>query len=387
MSLTCWKGSVRKAENQLRIAVQLVRTQDGAHEWTQSYDRSIGGIFEIQKDIAGRVTQELHGALGISDSRATQFQPSVDAYALVLKGKFLKDRWERANVDQAIVLYRKALAIQPDYALAWALLGGAYVNEAYAGWLQSTEARAQGLPALQRAVELDPNLIEAHFYLASLYTYVDWDWDEAGREIERMRAIDPRNEYLLTAIAYRARPLGDLQQGIDANRTLRSRNPLDEYSLDDESWLLYAKGDLAESTRLREELIQLNPTYAGAQAALALLLLAQGRQADALRAVSQETDEVTRLSAMPVIYWGCGRRADSDDALRRLKSKYSEVLPYAVAAAHAYRGEVNDSLVWLNHAYTRHDSSMVNIVADPLLQSIRGDPRYRTVLQRMRLGP
>jgi tetratricopeptide (TPR) repeat protein len=95
--------------------------------WSQTYDRSLVDIFKVQDEIAGKVAQALHVTLANSDQTRSR-QPDVEAYNLVLEGNYFKARWTQRDLERAIQLYRKALDIRPDYALAWARLAGAYFD-------------------------------------------------------------------------------------------------------------------------------------------------------------------------------------------------------------------------------------------------------------------
>src|SRR4029077_17793047 len=122
------EGSVRKDGQQLRINAQLIRASDAVHLWSQTYDRNLVDIFKVQEAIANEVTQALHAALR-SGRPTGRPEPDVRSYNLVLEGNYFKARRTPRDVEKAIPLYQQAIAISPDYALAWARLASAYLSQ------------------------------------------------------------------------------------------------------------------------------------------------------------------------------------------------------------------------------------------------------------------
>ena len=122
------EGSVRKSGQQLRVTAQLIRASDGAHLWSQTYDRNLGDIFKVQDEIGEQVSQALHVVFRASLAAGTQ-QPDVQAYNYVLEGNYFKARRTLGDAEKAAELYQQALDINPNYALAWARLASAYLRE------------------------------------------------------------------------------------------------------------------------------------------------------------------------------------------------------------------------------------------------------------------
>jgi len=122
------EGSVRKGGEQLRITAQLISASDGAHLWSQTYDRNLVDVFKVQDEIAEKVAQALRVALR-NGHRAVNREPDVRAYNLVLEGNYFKAHRTLRDVEKAAQLYQQAIDIKPDYALAWARLASAYLGE------------------------------------------------------------------------------------------------------------------------------------------------------------------------------------------------------------------------------------------------------------------
>jgi tetratricopeptide (TPR) repeat protein len=243
--------------------------------------------------------------------------------------------------------------------------------------------------ALQRALAIDPDLAVAHRWLGRIYLNYRWDWKAAQSELERAIALDPAgpegalaHDDLLIMTAFTTGRFDDVIHQLLLDESL---NPIDTSNLDVLGWILYFAGRLEESAAMLHRLLELDPAYDGAHAEIARTLLLMGKSADALAAVEKESEEANRLPILALIYWAMDRRSDADLSLRQLEGKFADVSAYDVAVAHAYRGETNAALTWLERAYGQRDGTMLFLKIDPLLRNLHSDPRYHVLLRKMNL--
>jgi serine/threonine protein kinase/Flp pilus assembly protein TadD len=380
------EGSVRKAGNVLRISAQLIRASDGAHVWSQAYDRTLSDIFDLQGEIARTVAAALKAALNERASAAAAGQSSPEAYNLLLQGNYFLDRFGKSDTEKAIVYYQKALALDPNYVLAWVKVADAYMNLADNGWSPIAKANEQARKALRNAIRIDPDSSIAHRDLGYFYEGYDWDWIQAEDEYERAIALNPGdNRARISRAGLNEFRFAQFDEAITLLQQALLRDPLDTRSLNSLGWTLFYAGRLEESAAASRKLLELNPSYASAGTRLAFALLAMGRKAEALDAANKEPDEAWRLSVLPIVHWAMGRRAESDQTLRQLEQKFAEGSAYNVAQMYAYRGEPEPAFRWLERAYQQRDGGMVALKIDPLLRSLRTDPRYRALLVKMKL--
>ncbi|MGB6604770.1 MAG: protein kinase [Steroidobacteraceae bacterium] len=378
------EGSVRKDGRQLRIAAQLVRGWDGVQIWSQTYDRNLVDIFKVQNEIAEEVAQALRVALR-SGHPAMNREPDVRAYNLVLEGNYFKARRTLADVEKATQLYQQAIEINPDYALAWARLASAYfVEENLRG--RSEEQSRRVLDALNRAIQLDPNLAWAYYTRAGFQGSIAWNWTAAKADTERVRKLDPRFGYLPGALGDIALVFGDVSSAVELYRDGLTRNPLDPNMLNSLGVALCAANLLQECLQARLSLMQLHPEFGGVSRSVGAARLYLGQFAAALNATQSEPNEDYRLHGLAVIYWAMGRRAEADAALNSLTAKSASIDPYGIASIHAYRGEIDQAFQWLDRAYRAHDYGMLDLKTDPLLRNLHRDPRFQELLHRMRLN-
>ncbi|MBV8143775.1 MAG: protein kinase [Gammaproteobacteria bacterium] len=376
------EGSVRKEGQQLRITAQLVRGSDGVQMWSQSYDRSLVDIFKVQDEIAEKVAQALRVSL---QARTVTPQPDVRAYNLVLEGNYLKARRTLHDVQTAAQLYQQAIEIKPDYALAWARLASAYLQEEMLQGPPSEDWNRRVVDALDRAIRLDPNLVWAYLTRGGFELDIKWDWAAAQADDARVREIDPLFLYLPNASGDVALVLGDVDRAIELYRDGLSRSPIDPYILGSLGEALCAANRFEECLQLRLKLQQLNPQIGGIDSAIAMARLHLGQLNAAFEALQREPDENYRLRGLAIVYAALGRRVESDGALDSLAAKFAARDPYGIAQVHAYRHELDDAFSWLERAYRAHDSGMLAVKTDPLLRNLHGDPRFQTLLSRMKL--
>lgn len=377
------EGSVRKTGQQLRVTAQLTRASDGALLWSETYDRSLDDIFKVQDEIGQKVSQALHVAL--PNGRPPR-QPDIRAYNLVLEGNYFKARRTLIDAERAAELYQQALDIRPDYALAWARLASAYLREEVMKGPASEDQNKRVLEALNRAIQLDPNLAWAYYTRAGFAMNVTWDWAAAQADTQRILAIDPQFESLPSALGDLALVFGDVARAVEWYQKYIERNPLDPNALDPLGVALCAANRLEQCLQIRLRLQQSHPEFDGINSAVGKTRLYLGQLGEALEAMQSEPNEDYRLGGLAMVYWAMKKRAESDAALKTLQEKFAASDPYGIAQVHAYRAESEAAFHWLDLADRQHDPGMLLIKADPLLHNLHGDPRFQALLTRMGLG-
>jgi TolB-like protein/Flp pilus assembly protein TadD len=381
------EGSIRTAGHQMRITAQLIRASDGTDLWSQTYDRQMSDIFKVQDEIADMVVQALNATLALNSKDLSAGAQNTEAHRLLLKGEFFYYRFGEGDNDRALEQYQQALALDPNYSLAWAKIGRMYIIKGLAGDITAAEAQAKARDALRHALALDPNSVVAHRWLGRLYSQFDNDFPAAKKEFDRAIALDPNSfdgksarADLEAETAFRTGQFGDVIQL--AQRDIES-DPLDANS----QWFLgvmqYYAGHLPEALATRRRLIELAPNFSGAQSDLATSLLLLGRTAEALAAAQKESDELTRLQSLSCAYWTAGRKSDSDAALHELEGKFADVNAFGIATVHSYRGETDAAFEWLDRAYRDGAPAVQTLNAEPLLANLRGDPRYKALLRKV----
>jgi adenylate cyclase len=376
------EGSVRKGGEQLRITAQLVSASDGVQLWSQTYDRKLTDIFKVQGEIADEVSHALHVALG-NGYRSADREPDVQAYNLLLEGRYFEARSTLRDVEKAAEFYKRAVNRDPEYALAWARLAHAYLVEETRKGPPSEEQNSRVLDALDRAIRIDPNLVYAYYTRAAFEMNITWNWAAAQANDQRIRKIDPRSELLPGAFGDHALIFGQVDRAMELYREALTRNPLDPNVLNSLGIALCAANKFQPCLQNQLRLVQLHPEFDGVNSSVGMARLYCGQFAAALAAMQQEPNEDYRLRGLAAVFWATGRRTESDATLKALTDKFASIDSYGIAAVHAYRGEIDDAFRWLDRAYQEHNHEMPTVKTDPEFTNLRGDPRFQALLIRM----
>jgi serine/threonine protein kinase/Tfp pilus assembly protein PilF len=394
---TILEGSVRKAGNRVRIAVQLVKVSDGYQLWSETYDRMLDDIFAVQDDIAQSVVKELRRTLlgEEADSQASgEARAAVakaakgratdpEAHRLYFLGRHFIDRFTREDIAKAIEYLKQALEVDPEFALAWAELSRSYANQAGIGWIPTAEGFRLAREAAERALAIEPDLAEAHGAIGSIRMFWDWDWRGAEASLARALELAPSSVLVRRRLAALAMNLGRLEHSIEAYQRILELDPLSSPAYMNLGVMYYARGGFREAETNLRKMLELVPHRAGAHSYLALALLAQGRGEEALAEVVQESDVVYKLWGMALVHDALGHRGESDAALRELIEKFASGGSYQVAEVYAGRGEIDHAFEWLERAHADHDVGLVGTKLSAPLRSLHGDPRWPAFLKKM----
>ncbi|HET9253258.1 MAG TPA: protein kinase [Candidatus Eisenbacteria bacterium] len=397
---TILEGTVRKAGARVRISVQLVKVSDGYHLWTETYDRTLEDIFAVQDDIAQSVVKELRTALlgeePGSDARG-QARAEValaargratdpEAYRLYLLGRHLIDRYTREDTARGIEHLNAALARNPDFALAWAERARAYFNEASFGWAPVVEGSGRAREAVDRALELEPNLAEGHARRGWIQATFDWDWRGAEASFRRAMEAAPGNFAVLRGAASLAHFRGRLDEAIELFGRALEQDPLSAGTHNGLGIaLLHADRDQEAEAVFRKS-VELAPRGGIARSSLAVTLCRQNRGEEALVEAMREPEEAYRLHALAIVHHARGQEAESRAALDRLIEGYADSMAYQIAEAHGARNELDAASEWLDRAFVQRDGGLTVVRTTPHLRALHGSPRWAAFLEKMDLS-
>jgi TolB-like protein/class 3 adenylate cyclase/Tfp pilus assembly protein PilF len=397
---TVLEGSVRKSGKRVRITAQLVEVATDSHLWAETYDRELEDIFAVQDDIAQSVVKELRSAL-LGDKAAALANAAVkeevqaaargrgenvEAYRFYLQGRFFEDHFTREGSAKALEYYRRALEIDPQYALAHAGAARVYCDRAGAGWLPVAEGFGKAREAAQHALELDPDLAEAHAAMGAVRMFYDWDWQGADESLRRALELAPGNARILRSAAIVARSLGHLQQAVELLRRATALDPLGVPVHRTLAHTCHAAGLLDEAEAAARKALEINPNDARSQYGLGLTLLARGRLDEAQAAFEHEVYDPFRLLGLALVHHASGRDADSRAALEALIEKEADGSAYQIAQGYGGREETDPCFQWLERAFRQRDPGMAAVKFDPLLRGVHEDPRWQPFLQKMKLA-
>jgi len=396
---TVLEGSVRKIENRVRITVQLVKLPDGHHLWSEVYDRTLDDIFAVQDDIARSVVKELRAALlGEKDdaeaggraradvSRAARGRSTdPEAHRLYLLGRYFLDRYTREDTTRAIDHMKQALERSPDFALACVELSRALAMEGMYAWGPMHERFEQSRKAVERSLELEPDLPEGHAQMGWILTVCDWNWKSAETSFARSIELAPGNALAIRWMAGLVGNLGRLDEAINLFQRSLERDPVSASTYNNLGLAFFAADRLTEAEEAYRKALELAPQRAVSHNNLALTLLALGRGEEALAEAMKEPADWGRRFALALVHHGLGHTEEADAALRELIDHHADDSAKQIAEVYAVRGDVDASFQWLERALAHRDGPLVEAKVSPYFRPLHGDPRWAAFLGAMKL--
>jgi len=391
------EGSVRRSGQRVRITAQLIDAASDVHLWSEIYDRTLDDIFAVQSDIANAVVSELRVALlgdraawGTTGDVSAEVQAAErgrshdpEAYRLYLQGRFYVLRITEADVARGVGFYRHALDRDPTFAIAWAGLARAYHAQAGRGWRPVAEGMEQARAAAQTALQLEPELPEGHIALGWVLADYDWDWKSAKTEMDRALALAPGDGDVHRASASLAMQFGRLEEAIALARRAVALDPLSKPAHVVLGDCFMRAGLLDDAIGSLQLALDLAPNAGITHYILSCARLLQGRADDALDEAEREAIPYLRLLCITLAQHTRGDAVASNSALRRLIDEGGSAVSFQIAAAHAWRGEVDAAFAWLERAYRERDPGLGESVAYPLLRALHGDPRWPALMRKM----
>jgi TolB-like protein/Tfp pilus assembly protein PilF len=380
------EGSVRKTDNRVRITARLVNATDGFNLWSATYDREMNDIFAIQADIARSVADALRVTLlGGEQEKSAARGTKPPAYNAYLQGRYFRQLNTKESLEKALQYFAEAVALDPDYAPAWTGLALAYGSHASEGYSPVTEGYEKARTAVKHALELDPNLAEAHLALAFIRRAYDWDWVGADVSARRALELEPGNGAVILGAARVVSGLGRLDEALDLTHRAAMSDPLNvaiHYRL---ARYAYFLGRLDEAVASFKKVLELNPEYPAAHEDLALVYLAQSRPDAALAELELEKGDLWRGYGFALVYHAVGRHKEADAALSKFVKEYQHTAAFQIAEVYADRGDVDRAFEWLARAYAQRDSGLSQIKGQPHFKRLERDPRYAALLEKMHL--
>jgi TolB-like protein/Tfp pilus assembly protein PilF len=386
------EGSVRRAENRVRITAKLIQCTDQAQLWANNFERELKDILALQSNVAQAIAQEIKVTLTPQEhARMDEARPvNPEAHQAYLKGRFYWNKRTPDGVKKAVEYFEQAVSLDPDWPLGHLGLADAYAV-ASQGAMRPHEAIPKAKAAAAKALELDESLGEAHATLGFIAESYDWDRPTAQREFERALALSPN---YATAHHWYAWYLGHAGRLDEALKEMKKAQELDPLSLIISGALgsiQLRAGHLDEAERGLRKTLELGPDFPIAHMILTMTLFLQGRNAEAIaearEAVRLSDNASNPASILAYLYAKTGQPEEARRILDELtdRSTKSYVAPTAFVRVYAGLGETDTMFKWLEKACQERDAALLNVLFDPFLAPMRGDPRFIDLVRRVGL--
>lgn len=383
------EGSVLRSGDRVRITAQLISAAADKHLWAESYDRDLRDVLGLQKEVATEIAHQIHIKLTPQQEskRADRHSVDPDTHDLYLQGRYRLNKQTEKDLEAAIDYFQRALARDPEFALAYCGLSDAYTSLA-TFYRAPREVMPPAKEAALKAIRLDDSLSEAHASLGGIYFNYDWDWSGTERELRRAIALNPNNANAHDLLGSYLIAMNKPEQGLMELRRAFELDPFSPPIIGDRIfWSVMARSYDTAIQNGREAVVS-QPENAYAHSGFALALALTGQFRDAIL----EADEAHRRDDSPLlaslranVYAIAGKKAAAERALgeiqEQMKTRYS--CSYEVGAVYVSLGQVSLAFDWFEKGYDARSDCMPVFKVDPRLDSIRSHPHYRDLLRRL----
>ena len=381
------EGSAERSGDQVRISAHLERASDGSHVWSQAYNRPAKDLLTVQSGLAAAIARSLQVNSG--HAVASRHVPNLEAHDLYERGSFEIDNATPESISRAEQDLRRAVQIDPQYAMAWNGLGAAKYNLAAAYGRNHTRAEiTEAKEFYHKALGIDPALSEARANLGFIALTYDWDWAAAERELQ-------------LASRERPNPAAEMQYGLllafrgqfkDADRRLesaRALDPVDSAVSMDIILVRYWESRFPEAIALARQVLERYPNLLGPQMMLNLSYIEAGQPELALanlRSIEKRFPPIRVLEVMALSR--SGHREEGIHLIHQLESEYEKdpaVFRQWLALAWASLGDHPQALKWLERSADLHEFQVLNLAVNPAFAEMRNDPGFQALVRRIGL--
>ncbi len=388
---TIVEGGVQRAGDRVRVNVQLIDALTDEHLWAETYDEELtaANVFAIQGDLARKIAEALRATLTPDvEERITQ-QPteSLEAYDLYIRGRYIMDDRgaTREGVESASELYRQATVADPDYALAYSGLGQTYLDLFNLAYLAEDEALPQARAAIERALELDPDLAVARVQRARVLL-LELKPSEAEQELKRVLDLNPGSADAHALISSVLLNLGRPDEAVLEARHAVQLDPLSARHrrslLSRLSWTRDFEGTIAES----QKLLELDPTEADAHYYAGMAYTIIGELESGIRSFEQAIELNPDDPYYPAgIAWTHAKAGNTEASLEYLRQAETAGVPLKeIGLVHGTLGDLDRAFDYLVRGFAAQPGTLAGIGEDPSADPLKADPRWEQLMEKVR---
>jgi len=384
------EGSVRKAGNRVRIAVQLSRIDTGFHLWSQTYDRTLDDIFKVQDEIASEVVRSLSLTLLSTTLPVRTTQLNSEAYQLYLRGRF---HWNRRSPEEfraAIKHFEQAIALEPGYALAFTGLADCFsLLPIYDCMTNATATMPHAKTAILRALAIDDNLAEAHASLGLILSIFDFDWAAAERHYQRALELNANSPVAHQWYGELLVNTGRCDAGLAEGRRAVDLDPLSPVANLALGIQLNSARRHAEAVAQLQQTLTLGRNFADTNYFLFEAYANQELYQEAVAVYARQKlldgEPPAEVDALTDAFARDAWRGFLQQRIRALEAK-SEPVPEEVAAFCARAGDRDRAFTWLEKSYASRSARLTHLKVDARYDNLRADPRFTDLLGRVGLS-
>jgi eukaryotic-like serine/threonine-protein kinase len=386
-------GRLVQSGDDLLISVNLEDVQAKRQLWGAQYNRKLSNLVAVQEEIAEDIYGRLRPKLDGQEMKRVSKRPTedVEAYQSYLQGLFYWNKWTEADFKKAGEYFAKAVQQDPRYALAYAGVADTYSMLGNAGYIPPSEAWPPAKVAAMQALDIDESLAEAHTSLALVKEHYEWDWTGAETEFKRAIELNPNSATAHLWYGDFLANTGRLQAGMREVKKAQSLDPVSLIVNTSLGWQYYLSRQYDQAVEQLRSALDIDPKFVSARRMLEGVYAQMGKQKEAfferekLISISGNTELASALEEDFSKTGYTGVLRSWLDGMTEL-SKHSYVSSFDIAVIHARLGEKEQTLTWLEKAFDEHDSGLVSLAVDPLFDNVRSDPRFQSLVKRLKLA-
>lgn len=386
-------GTIQHNGDQIRVTARLLRA-DGTARWSGTFDERYVGVFAVQAMISDRVAQVLAPQLGARGRRGllASGTQNPDAYQLYLAARTSAQSLRPSGLRRSILFYKKALELDPNYALAWAGLAETYRRLPFGADTPPTEAFEPARAAALRAIEIDPSLAEGYAGLGWVKFWYEWDWPGAEKAFRRAIELNSNVWEAQLGLGHLLSSLGRGDEGFPHIQRARELDPMSLITNTIEAGYLLGRGRREEADQRIQRALEIDPEFWVGHLTLASFYLADkepGKAIEALRTADRysEGESTQALTLIGYLLGRTGQREQAQSVLDRLLSlaKQHYVPPTSIAAVYVGLGDNASALDYLERAYDVRDLRLSFMKIDGRWGPLKNEPRFQALLKTMKL--
>ena len=379
------EGSVRKVGDRVRITAQLIEVRNDVHLWSETYERKLDDIFAIQDEIAREVVNALQIQL-IGESPLTT-STNNEAYNLYLRGKHFETLRTLKGLESAVKAYQESIALDANYAPAWAGLAQVLRVQGQNDVTDLQEAMEASRRAAMRALELDNTLAEAWLALAEVQFRYDWDWSSADVTTRTALKYGPNSAPVLRFATWVALALGEKERALGLAQLAVDLDPLDYSGLTNLGTTYWALGRLEQEEQIYRRILELYPDRRShsVKSWLAATLTRQGKPEEGVKYLIFDSENPWQRSMSAIVLHSLGRHEEEQQIRQNMIDEYSQTWAFGIVLTYAWHGDLDKAFEWLDIAFEQKDHYMTQLVFNPWLASLHDDPRWEKIVDKMGL--
>jgi len=385
-------GSVVRFGGKVRITAQLIEGRADRYLWAESYSRDVSEVLEVQSEVAQAIVTQIRTTITSTERSQLAARRVADPKVndLVMRGRYFADKYTTASLDKAAGYFEQAIAKDPNYAPAHAGLAYLYWCRALAN-APPREVMPKLKRAAERALQLDETLAEAHVSLAYALLYYGWDWPGGEKHLKRALELNPSAADAHLVYGGYLNALGRPQEALAEARAAEVLDPL---SLPVQQMILFALVGAREYNKAIDQfhrVLEREPNFPRGYLLASLAYTEMGQMDHAIEAIKkaiQLESSNTGQVIMAHVYAAKGDRAKAEQLLKEItaKSKQGYVCAYEVAHAYIKMGDKKKAYEWLDKGIKDRADCMIWLLAEPWMDPLRGDRRYRELIQYIGLA-